>query len=267
MADNTTLPGTGDVIATDDIGGVKWQRVKPAIGADGTAVDAVPVVAGMDTTGTGVQSAGMVGQLDDASTAAVTENQFAPVRISSRRALLVEGVTSGTAVAVADSAMAAKFANAKEIAPAATTMSTSPAYTALDQVGTLLTFSACVSANGRACRIESVYFGNKANTAPALQLWLFNASPTLTSPADNAAWQPTDGDMATLVDVIDSGQWFAGAATALNQWSRVAGLGRVVVCAAGDTALYGYLVLAPGGSLTGASTTDLTVRIVVTPDV
>ena len=28
MADNTTLPGTGDVIASDDVAGVKYQRVK-----------------------------------------------------------------------------------------------------------------------------------------------------------------------------------------------------------------------------------------------
>lgn len=38
MADNTTLPvptTSGDVIATDDIGGVKFQRVKLTLGADG----------------------------------------------------------------------------------------------------------------------------------------------------------------------------------------------------------------------------------------
>jgi hypothetical protein len=40
MADNTTLPGTGDVIASDDIGGVKYQRVKLTHGVDGEAVDA-----------------------------------------------------------------------------------------------------------------------------------------------------------------------------------------------------------------------------------
>lgn len=40
MADNTTLPGTGDVIASDDIGGVKYQRVKMTFGADGSATDA-----------------------------------------------------------------------------------------------------------------------------------------------------------------------------------------------------------------------------------
>jgi hypothetical protein len=41
MADNTTLnPGTGgDVIASDDIGGIKFQRVKPSWGVDGSAVD------------------------------------------------------------------------------------------------------------------------------------------------------------------------------------------------------------------------------------
>lgn len=39
MADNTTLPGTGDVIASDDIGGVKYQRIKVTTGADGSATD------------------------------------------------------------------------------------------------------------------------------------------------------------------------------------------------------------------------------------
>lgn len=38
MADNTQLPvptSSGDVIAADDIAGVKYQRVKVTIGADG----------------------------------------------------------------------------------------------------------------------------------------------------------------------------------------------------------------------------------------
>jgi hypothetical protein len=42
MADNTTLnAGTGgDVIASDDIAGVKYQRIKLSVGADGAAADA-----------------------------------------------------------------------------------------------------------------------------------------------------------------------------------------------------------------------------------
>lgn len=41
MADNTTLNAGagGDVIASDDVGGVKYQRVKNCYGADGTATD------------------------------------------------------------------------------------------------------------------------------------------------------------------------------------------------------------------------------------
>lgn len=44
MVDNTTLnPGSGgDVIASDDIGGVKYQRVKINYGADGSATDVSP---------------------------------------------------------------------------------------------------------------------------------------------------------------------------------------------------------------------------------
>ena len=59
MADNTTLnAGTGgDVIATDDIGGVKYQRVKVTYGADGSATDAsttnpLPVTVGGSGSGT-----------------------------------------------------------------------------------------------------------------------------------------------------------------------------------------------------------------------
>ena len=35
MADNSTLPGTGDVYGSDDISGVKFQRIKLVHGIDG----------------------------------------------------------------------------------------------------------------------------------------------------------------------------------------------------------------------------------------
>lgn len=37
MADNVTLPGTGEAVASDDIGTVQYQIVKIALGALGTA--------------------------------------------------------------------------------------------------------------------------------------------------------------------------------------------------------------------------------------
>jgi hypothetical protein len=40
MADNVGYtPGSGAVVAADDVGGVLYQRVKPAFGPDNTAVD------------------------------------------------------------------------------------------------------------------------------------------------------------------------------------------------------------------------------------
>lgn len=78
----------------------------PTIGAIGLLMNATTVdrqravVNAMDTVGTGIAAAGLMAQFDDAATGTVTENQFSTVRMSSRRALLVEGVASGTALAV-----------------------------------------------------------------------------------------------------------------------------------------------------------------------
>lgn len=59
---------------------------------NGTSVDlARSIVAGLDSTGIGLQSVGLVGQRDDVATTAVTENQFAPLRLGSTRLLLVDG--------------------------------------------------------------------------------------------------------------------------------------------------------------------------------
>lgn len=77
------------------------------------------VIAAQDSTGTGIAAAGILGQLDDTSTATVTENQFAPVRISSRRALLIEGVASGTNVNVALAASSATVTVDSELPTAA----------------------------------------------------------------------------------------------------------------------------------------------------
>jgi len=40
MADNVNVPGVGQSpVATDDVGGVHYQRMKPSFGADGSATD------------------------------------------------------------------------------------------------------------------------------------------------------------------------------------------------------------------------------------
>lgn len=106
MADNPTLPltGSGDataVVATDDIAGIHYQRVKLIQGADGTndgdvaTGNPLPVAdqekvadnaAFVDGT-TPVQPMG--GILDEVAGVALTENDIAAPRIDSKRALVL----------------------------------------------------------------------------------------------------------------------------------------------------------------------------------
>jgi hypothetical protein len=52
MADNSLrTPGAGETIASDDIGGVKHQRVKISLGADGSAADMVAAADALGVTG------------------------------------------------------------------------------------------------------------------------------------------------------------------------------------------------------------------------
>lgn len=110
MADNVSVSSAATVaVATRKItysgdADQNAQAVIPIIatGSDDskTGTDIIPVSAGLDSTGAGVQAVGPLLQFDDTSPAAVTENQYASPRISSRRAQLIEGVASGTAVRV-----------------------------------------------------------------------------------------------------------------------------------------------------------------------
>ena len=75
MADNVSVTaGSGTSIAADDISGVYYQRVKLAIGADGSATDAV---GGAGAVAAGVQRVTLAS--DDPLVAAVTST--APVSI------------------------------------------------------------------------------------------------------------------------------------------------------------------------------------------
>ena len=121
-AANPTTPMVGAAGLTYN--GTTWDRRRS-------------VVAAQDTTGAGIAAAGMLAQLDDASTATVTENQFAPVRLSSRRALLVEGVASGANINVNLAASAATVTVDSEL-PAAAALADATANPTVPGVGGFL---------------------------------------------------------------------------------------------------------------------------------
>ena len=85
MADNTQLPipaSTGDVIAADDIGGVKFQRVKMILGADGvndgdvSSANPVPVSMASLPLPTGATTQSLQQEIRDLSDSINTLVQF-----------------------------------------------------------------------------------------------------------------------------------------------------------------------------------------------
>lgn len=96
------------------------------------------------------------------------------------------------------------------------TVSTSPAYTAADAVGGLLTFANAAANTGLGGVIQTVTIIDLGNQKPALQLYL--SSLTFTPTADNAAFTISDGDAANSIGWIPivAGDWQSnGAANAI----------------------------------------------------
>lgn len=101
MADDVTLPGTGDVVAADDVGGVKYQFVKLDLGADGASSPvsgAVPVSASSLPLPTGA-----------ATSAAQTTGNASLSSIDSK---LTGAATEATSLAIAASVHAEDSAHA-----------------------------------------------------------------------------------------------------------------------------------------------------------
>lgn len=112
MADNVAItPGSGATIATDDVGGVQYQRVKLAHGADGSATDASstnPLPISDATSGTLTSTAVSV-------TTSATALPASPA--TGRKRILVQNLAS---VAVYLGSASVTTSNGIEIAPKGT---------------------------------------------------------------------------------------------------------------------------------------------------
>lgn len=136
------------------------------------------------------------------------------------------------------------------------TVSTSPAYTAKDAVGALMTFSNAVRASGGTCRIDGVQVVDKSQQRPDLELVLFDR--TVSAPTDNAIFNPSDAELATCVGVVYIGGW---SDLSTNSVADVP-YGREVVL--NGTDLFGVLVTR--STPTFVATTDIVVILTIIQD-
>jgi len=131
---------------------------------------------------------------------------------------------------------------------------TAGAYSAKDAVGGLLTFANAVRVSGGMGVIESVVVTDLAMQSAELVLVLFDR--TFTAMADNAAWDPSDADMANCEGHIVIG---TGNYRAFTDNAEATVTDQPLHFACNGTSLFGQLYCT--GTPTYASTTDLTVKL------
>ncbi len=170
----------------------------------GTTVAPTIAAAGLDSTGAGVATAAPLFQYDDVSTAVVTENQFAPGRISSRRAQLIERLTPTSFTWTP-------------------TLDTSAYATGDSLYSTATTITSVVPANGGTFLLEKLTVLDKSspstvNNPSAMDVLFFNAIPTL-SAANAAAALPSDAHMGLCIGWVPIGTYTTTTINSFGQWS------------------------------------------------
>jgi hypothetical protein len=124
-------------------------------------------------------------------------------------------------------------------------------YAAGEVIGTAVTAELLLDAIARSAggkgMIADVTVIDSANqaTKPSLELWLFK-SPVV-AVADNAAWAPTDAELANLVGIITIATSFVGTATVGDGGNCILKPSVPPMlpfeCGVNDDALYGYLIV------------------------
>lgn len=203
MSDNVAITaGSGTTVATDDISGVHYQRMKLV---DGT-LDGTEAIGG-----------------------------------SAARGLQVDPRLKVVRIAVTP------------------TISSSPAYTAKDAIGGLMTFSNAVRASGGTCMIQSLQVVDKDNTPQDAIIDLVLFDRTLTAPTDNAIFAPTDAEAATCVGIIPITIW---SDFSVNSIAFVNNIGLEVVLNGTDL----FAVAVARSTPTYSGTTDLVFTLTIAQD-
>jgi hypothetical protein len=204
MADNVSISaGVGTSIATDDVSGIHYQRVKLVNGA----LDAADPIPGDSTNGLDV----------DVTRIQAGENHLGEVGGRTR-------VISATLTRPADT-------NAYAAGDAVTDSTSSPSQITFSNAARINNGSGVIVS---ATLIDSVNAGTKGQ----FELWLFDASVTPNN--DNAAFAPSDADAAKAIGVITFGANSPGSNNAIYPAGP---LSIAFQCSGGIANIFGLLVV------------------------
>jgi hypothetical protein len=184
MAININItPGSGDTVRADEIGGVKYQIVKLALGSTGVATD---IVAGSNTMANSV-----------------------PV-------VLPTNMAAGTYIGDV------RATDLKVVITVTPTLTVHATYVSGDYVGTsasAMDFTTAARVDGGSGTIQSATLIDYAANTVACELWLFDN--TVTPPADSAAWSISDADALKCIGVIPFSTYYASALNSVSQANNV----------------------------------------------
>lgn len=231
MADNVAITaGSGTSIATDDVSGVHYQRIKLV---DGT-LDSSAAIAGDATYGLDV----------DITRIAAGESHL--------------GQVGGRSIIVSSSVTRPADTTAYAAGDAVTNSTSSPTVITFDGVTRITNGSGVITA---ASMIDSA----NQSTKGIFELWLFSTSATPDN--DNSAFTPTDGETEALIGVIPFNVCYVGDATAGaggNCVYPVTGLSIPFVAASSTDDIYGLIVVR--NAYTPVSAEKFTLRLHILQD-
>jgi hypothetical protein len=218
MADNVAITaGSGTTIAADDISSVFYQRVKVALGADGSAADAVG--------GTGVDSTGVM-RVSLATNVALPAGTNAIGKLAANSGVDIGDVDVTSLPATFFTA----FSDDADFTPAASS------HTAGDCVGAAAEFTT-MGNSGKRIMITgaSIMVASGTAVASAWRLHLYNVTPP-SAIADDSPFDIASGDRASYLGYID-----IPAATdwGSSLYVEVNGLAKPVLLS--GTSLFAYL--------------------------
>jgi len=268
MADNLGYTaGAGSTVATDDVAGVHYQRVKlvngtldasdaiPGDATNGLDVDVTRVIPGTGATNLGKaeddpHTSGDVGvvalakRTDSAAVSSGTDGDYSTLNVDAQGRMWVRPAPVTVRV---------------QVTP---TISTTPAYTSGDVLGGLQTISNAARISGGSGTVSSILVLDKTQAQrAAIDIMFFDRSVTVAS--DNAAVAMSDADMAFCLGILSIGPYnTAFPGTPLNSISTLLNVGLRFVLNGTDL----YAVAVVRGTPTYTSTTDLIFTYIIDQD-